>query len=166
MFSGFSSTTDPLRTWRTRFLALVAGATCLLLPTVAWALRELPRSERHLSANEPEMATVRSLGEVAMVDRSVFDRNLWWELPKSSQTTDTAQVPKPAVLSIEVDLIGVITIDGALVAALYDRRANRLLLLRHGETIADAEVSELTNDRVTLSRGDGQLVLVRRRPGP
>lgn len=167
MFSGFSSTTDPLRRWRRRCVALAAGAAAVSIPTAAWALRSLPRDElQPAHAIEAASIAVASTEEGPAIDRSVFERNLWWVLPKSGQALGTEQAPKPAILPIAVDLIGVISVDGELVAALYDRRAQRLLLVRNGETVAEAKVSEVSNDRVTLTRADGELVLVRRRPGP
>jgi hypothetical protein len=60
---------------------------------------------------------------------------------------------------------GVTSPDGTLVAALYDRRADRLRLVRQGERVLDVEVAELSVERLRLTRGDQELVLVRRRPG-
>ena len=66
-------------------------------------------------------------------------------------------------LPLEIELIGVTEDGGVLVAALYDRRSDRLLLVKNGDEIEGAKVSALTRDRVELTRDGGSLVLARTR---
>lgn len=166
MSSAFPSMTEPLRIWRWRCFALACVAIAASVAAAVWALRPLPRAESPTPFMEVASATVPVADEVVALDRSVFDRNPWWVLPNPGEELGSTPTPKPQALPLAIDLVGVLSVNGALVAALYDRGADRLLLVRHGEAIADAKVSELTNDRVTLTRGEGELVLVRRRPGP
>lgn len=104
---------------------------------------------------------------VAAVDRAVFEKSLWASFQKPGEAdAAAAEKAKPKELPLDVDLVGVSELDGVLVAALYDRRADRLILAKSGESIAGATVAEVTKDQVTLKRGGEQKVLVRRRPGP
>jgi hypothetical protein len=130
-----------------------------------WALRPVSRVEWKAPVARPRVAGTKK-DEVATVDRSVFERELWRELPKTADLETAKEPAKPAVLPLEVDLVGVTSVDGKLVAALYDRRHDRLLLVKHGEKVDGAEVTELTSDRVTLERSGAKLTLARRRAGP
>ena len=104
--------------------------------------------------------------EVAL-DRAVFEKSLWMPLAKPGGPDAAAtEKPKPKELPLEVDLIGISDVNGTLVAALYDRRADRLVLAKSGDSFAGAQVAEVTREQVTLQRGGEQKILVRRRPGP
>jgi hypothetical protein len=101
------------------------------------------------------------------IDRAVFEKSLWMPLSKPGAPDLTAAaIPKPKELPLEVDLIGISEVNGSLVAALYDRRADCLDMAKSGDSFAGAHVSEVTRDQVTLQRGAEQKILVRRRPGP
>ncbi len=133
-----------------------------------WALSPLPATDDVLEKDVPtEAAPAAVADKVLAVDRRAFERQLWWVLPKLDATTksDASAQPPPA-LPLELDLIGVTEVGGVLIAALYDRRADRLRLVRQGERIEDADVVEVTTERVRLTRQDGELLLTRRRPGP
>lgn len=100
-------------------------------------------------------------------DRSGFARRLWWELPKPDAAAGDAAAAAAAVntLPLALELIGVTERDGVWIAALYDRQADRLRLVRQGDRLLDADVVEISREQVRLARHDGELVLLRRRPG-
>jgi hypothetical protein len=101
------------------------------------------------------------------IDRAVFEKCLWMPLSKTGAADlAAAAIPKQKELPLEVDLIGISEVNGSLVAALYDRRADCLVMAKCGDSCAGAHVAEITRDQVTLQRGAEQKVLVRRRPGP
>jgi hypothetical protein len=164
---------DPLRAWHRRLVATCAGGAVLIVPLAAWALRPLSADAGPATppAATTPTATIAHDGggdapSLPVIDRSVFDRSLWSHLPKRDSPAIDDAAPKPApALPLELEWIGVTSIDGTLVAALYDRRADRLRLVRQGERVLDAEVAELSVERLRLTRGDQELVLVRRRPG-
>jgi len=170
--SGFSSrpasSPDPVTTWGRRCLALGVGATALLAPTGTWALKTLPPRAWTAPAVPASSAKHPRNDALPAVDRSAFERDLWWTLPAPGAANATAEqaTTKPTALPLGLDLVGVTDLGGTLIAALYDRRADRLLLVRHGESVLGAQVLELTRERVTLVHADGELVLTRRRPGP
>lgn len=158
---------DPLATWRRRFVA-VAGASLLVIGGVGvWAMGPVARSEWQVRASTATVAPARVADAASPVDRAAFEKNLWASLTKPGALDAAAAAKeKPRELPLEIDLVGVTDVNGTLVAALYDRRADRLLLVKSGESVAGAEVSEITKDQVTLKRGVEQKVLARRRPGP
>jgi hypothetical protein len=158
---------NPVSTWRQRFSGVaVAGATLCGAVTL-WATGRLPHAEwRSPSAADSESKSPAAPTERA-IDRAVFEKNLWMSITKpGASDLAEAAVPKPKELPLEVDLIGISEVNGSLVAALYDRRADRLVVAKSGDSFAGAQVSEVTRDQVTLQRGAEQKVLVRRRPGP
>lgn len=163
---------DPLRAWQRRLVASGALGLALVLASASFAIR-LPNeadgeAARGSLATAPKEHAVEPPAPLAAVDRAAFDRRLWSTLTlpdadaKAAKTA--AQAAAPA-LPLELDLVGVTSVDGVLVAALYDRRADLLRLVRQGERVLDADVEELSAERVRLTRGGAELVLVRRRPG-
>jgi hypothetical protein len=159
--------TNPLSTWRRRFAGVVVAGAALCGAVTRWATGRLSRAEwQSPNALVSESKAPPAPTEGA-IDRVVFEKNLWMPLTKPG-TADlaAAAIPKPKELPLEVDLIGISEVNGSLVAALYDRRADRLVLAKSGDSFAGAQVAEVTRDQVTLQRGAEQKVLVRRRPGP
>lgn len=171
MFSGSSSPpADPLAAGRRRFALLLGAAAVVLAPIGVWAFRPLVPpalvEPSHGTERLPPSPTA-PVEDLAALDRAPFEKNLWWELPKPDALIPSGKTaPAAPASSIEVDLIGVSEVDGVLVAALFDRRANRLRLVRDGDAIADASVAAITRDSVRLARGDAELVLHRRRESP
>jgi hypothetical protein len=145
---------------------LLGGTVMASAAVGTWALQPSPRAEWKASTVRPSPVSSVKSDDVAAIDRSVFERALWRELPNPTSAETTKEPAKPTVLPLELDLIGVTSVDGKLVAALYDRRHDHLMLVKHGEKIEGAEVTELTADRVTLTRAGAQLVLSRKRAGP
>lgn len=159
---------DPLRTWRRRLAVTLVAVAVALVSIGAWALKAPPQWVWQESPVNKGATTKETRSEaVAAVDRAVFEKSLWvtFQKPGAAEAA-AAETQKRKELPLEVDLIGVSEFGGALVAALYDRRADRLFLLKSGESIAVATVAEVTRDQVTLKRGSEQKVLIRRRPGP
>jgi hypothetical protein len=130
-------------------------------------MRSLSRTEwRSPSAPVPESKSTPAPTEGA-IDRADFEKNLWMPLTKpGAPDVAAAAIPMSKELPLEVDLIGISEVSGSLVAALYDRRADRMVLAKSGDSFAGVQVAEVTRDQVTLQRGAEQKVLVRRRPGP
>jgi hypothetical protein len=157
---------NPLSIWRRRFAGVVAGGAILCGAVARLALRPPPGTAWQAQViSQLGSKPVAASSETA-IDRAVFEKNLWMPLAKPGAfDAAAAEKPKPKELPIEVDLIGISEVNGSLVAALYDRRADRLVLAKSGDAFAGAQVAEITRDQVTLQRGSEQKVLVRRRPG-
>lgn len=157
---------NPLSDWRRRFAGVVAGGAILCGAAALLALRPPPGTAwQAQEIFQPGSKPVAASSETS-IDRAVFEKSLWMPLSKpGSADLAAAAIPKPKELPLEVDLIGISDVNGALVAALYDRRADRLALAKSGDSFAGAQVADVTHDQVTLQRGSEQKVLVRRRPG-
>ena len=152
-------------------MAICVGGALLAGGLMVWAFAAKPIEDDEVKiARQPTTTTSSAMAPVHLrdVDRKPFTRQLWWTLPKPADaaTKENDAKPAPQVLPLELDLIGVSEVDGAFVAALYDRRADRLRLVRQGERVSEADVVEVTRERVRLTRKDGELLLTRRRPGP
>lgn len=161
------ATIDRERGWQRRFFAVLVGGVVTATALASWAFAPMLRSA-HSGATPPPLrvASAAAQPERRPLDRADFDKRLWWVLPKPIDSESAAEEAKPpATLPLELELIGITEVEGTLVAALYDRRAARLRLVRQGETIAEAHVAEVSKDKVRLTRGDGELLLLRRRPG-
>jgi hypothetical protein len=157
---------NPLSIWRRRFVGVVVAGAILGSAVALWAMRPPLHTEWQAeNLPRPESKSTSAPTECA-IDRSVFEKSLWMPLTKPG-TADLAAavIPKPKELPLEVDLIGISEVNGSLVAALYDRRADRMVLAKSGDSFAGVQVAEVTRDQVTLQRGAEQKVLVRRRPG-
>jgi hypothetical protein len=161
------SPANPLSTWRRRFAGVVVVGAVLCSAVTLWATGRLSRAEWHSpSASVSESKSILAPTEGA-IELAVFEKNLWMPLTKpGAPDVAAAAIPMSKELPLEVDLIGISDVNGSLVAALYDRRADRLVLAKSGDSFAGAHVADVTRDHVTLQRGVEQKVLVRRRPGP
>lgn len=157
--------------WQRRFAATCVGGALVAGGLMLWALAPLPVQFDEIAIVRQPIAATSSSSEPErprVLDRQPFTRQLWWTLPKPTDAAANEAAAKLAKesLPLELDLIGVSDVDGTLVAALYDRRADRLRLVRQGERFLEADVAEVTRERVRLTRQDGELLLTRRRPGP
>jgi tRNA A37 threonylcarbamoyltransferase TsaD len=103
----------------------------------------------------------------AQLDVKAFEAALWSKAPVlAADAAAEAERAKRATVDLHVDLIGVTDEAGHLVAALYDRDRDRVLLVKDGDEIpllGGARVKKLTLDEVVLRRGEQELALARRR---
>ena len=164
MLSDFSSrSSDPLVGWRRRTAVLVFGSLALVTPALAWALLPLSGESDSPPISSSLSPATPTVEEVVTFDCSAFQAVLW-TIPSTTRSALPAPQEEPQKrLPLELDLVGVSAADGALIAALYDRQADRLLLVRDGEEALGARVTRLSQDQVDLTRDDAKLVIARRR---
>lgn len=171
MRSDSSSPIDPRRAlWR------VAGAVALLgggvtLAAAAWAFAPLDRRSPRFARSGAPLTTAKEAGgnaARAQVDVKAFDAALWSKAPVlAPDAAAEAERAKRATVDLHVDLIGVTDENGQLVAALYDRDHDRVLLVKDGDELplgGGARVKKLTLDEVVLRHGEQEVALARRRP--
>ena len=116
---------NPLSIWRRRFAGVVVAGVTLSGAVAEWAMRTPPRAEWKDPSLPRSESRPTPVSSEATIDRAVFEKNLWMPLSKpGSADLSAVAIPKPKELPLEVDLIGISDVNGALVAALYDRRAD------------------------------------------
>ena len=169
MRSASSSPIDPRRVWSraTRATGLLGGSVVGV--AAAWAFAPLDR--RILSTN-PSGARTATANPVATptvrgkIDVTAFDAVLWSKTPVLAPDAigDVDRAKKPPA-DLHIDLIGITDEAGYLVAALYDRDRDRVLLVKDGdELMGGTRVKKLTLDEVVLNRGTEEIALARKRP--
>jgi hypothetical protein len=164
-----SSPIDPRRAWRRAAWATGLLGSGVVAAAAAWAFQPIDR--RLAATNDSETKRTAASSSAASsgrarVDLKAFDATLWSKTPVvATDAVADAERAKRAPVDLHVNLIGITDEGGHLVAALYDRDRDRVLLVKDGdELIGGARVKRLTLDEVVLKRGSEEIALARRRP--
>ena len=89
------------------------------------------------------------------LDLTGFSKPLWLSIPTPSELSTPVGEP---LERLPVELIGIVDQGGERLAALYDQREGRLLLLKHGESLSGFDV-EIGAGLVALVRGGERMEL-------
>lgn len=146
---------DPIRQFvhRLRLLRLVAGL--MLAAAIVWALTP-PTIEPETSgppdfSQPPAQSDQQPSSQPDPLDARLFAVRLWNAPPE--QRLAKAEAPEPPPAPPNVSLVGIISESGTLRAALYDIAADKLLVLKQGESIQRFTVQEISSEKVILSDG-------------
>jgi hypothetical protein len=155
---------DPIRSLTLRCTVTSAlGITALVL-TAWWALTppHVPSpviGEHRVIAEQPGDTRVRTL---AALDRAAFDAVLWSRPPEPSKPEPTEQAERAAPPP-ELLLLAITREGDQRVAALYDKRLNRVVLAQSGDAFADVTITAITDSTVEFAWGERRSQLVLRK---
>lgn len=134
-----------------------AAAVGALAGIAAWALWPIEVTIPENPALQGAQLAVASPPEPAVVP--IVDRVLWRRLPSRASVPATGRsgTPAAAVPALaSLELIGITTQSGVPIAAVYDRAADRLLLVRSGESVAGRRVEAIEGRAMRLAAMPGE----------
>lgn len=160
---------DPIRIWRRRSVATGSFGAVAILAIGAWTARPylLPQqshnpAQENKSHGADDNSVVASFGEAdppLVFDRAAFESVQLWKAPPTStpeheQADRSAPPPK-----LDLDLLAIISENGAQRAAVYDKASERVRIVGAGDVITGFKVVEVTRSEVTLSNGRREATL-------
>jgi len=98
---------------------------------------------------------------LASLEITAFEAQLW--IPPPKVVTEEKQEAPPPTPPPELVLLAITQEGNQRVAALYDKRQNRVFLAQVGDTVASALVAEITDAAVELQHGEQRSHLVLRK---
>ncbi|GJL80535.1 MAG: hypothetical protein DHS20C01_01690 [marine bacterium B5-7] len=139
-------------------IRLLGVGTNKTIPTVAIAHPQPVVDVDTSVIAEPVRFPSKLADYTVVIDRPLFHASrrplLYQPPPKPKSPPPPPPKPKPLPKPPSLDLVGIMIIDGRSIALAHDNNSDVSLRLESGDSVADWEVTEITDRTIKMKNGD------------